>query len=77
VGSLREAGSLELEPRQAWTNVADITANGVDAVNFGPGHMAYAHRKDELVRIPALVHAYGVLHSFLTGRVREDVTTWT
>jgi succinyl-diaminopimelate desuccinylase len=35
VDSLREAGGLELEPKQAWTNVADFTANGVDAVNFG------------------------------------------
>jgi succinyl-diaminopimelate desuccinylase len=73
VGSLQEAGGLEIEPKQAWTNVADFTANGIDAVNFGPGHTAHAHCRDELVRIPALVHAYDVLRGFLAGRVREDV----
>jgi succinyl-diaminopimelate desuccinylase len=73
VRSLRAAGGLELQPKQAWTNVADFTASGIDAVNFGPGHTEYAHRADELVRIPALVHAYEVLRAFLTAPVREDV----
>jgi hypothetical protein len=72
VRALRDAGDLEVEPKQAWTNVADFTANGIDAVNFGPGHTAYAHRSDELVEIAALVDAYEVLHAFLAGTVRED-----
>jgi succinyl-diaminopimelate desuccinylase len=74
VRSLRVAGDLEIEPKQAWTNVADFTASGIDAVNFGPGHTEYAHRADELVRIPALVHAYEVLRAYLTGPIREDVS---
>jgi succinyl-diaminopimelate desuccinylase len=73
VRALREAGDLEIEPKQAWTNVADFTASGIDAINFGPGHTDYAHRADELVHVSALVHAYDVLWAFLTGRVREDV----
>ncbi len=73
VRMLREAGDLDIEPKQAWTNVADFTASGIDAINFGPGHTEYAHRADELVRVPALVHAYETLWAFLTGRVREDV----
>jgi len=71
VESLRAAGSLGVEPKQAWTNVADFTAVGIDAVNYGPGHTEYAHRSDELVRIDALVEAYEVLAAFLHGRVRE------
>ena len=70
--ALRAAGDLELEPKQAWTNVADFTARGIDAVNFGPGHTAYAHRPDELVEIAALNRAYEVLHRFLAGPMRED-----
>ena len=72
VRELRDAGGLEIEPKQAWTNVADFTANGIDAVNFGPGHTAYAHRRDELVEVAALVHAYETLHRFLGGPMRED-----
>jgi succinyl-diaminopimelate desuccinylase len=72
VESLRAAGRLDVEPKQAWTNVADFTANGLDAVNYGPGHTEYAHRSDELVRVASLVEAYDVLAAFVGGRVRED-----
>ena len=72
VEALRRAGDLELEPKQAWTNVADFTSRGIDAVNFGPGHPAYAHRRDELVRVAALVHAYETLHRFLSRPMGED-----
>jgi succinyl-diaminopimelate desuccinylase len=68
VRALRDAGDgLPLEPKQAWTNVADFSAAGVDAVNFGPGATSYAHRRDELVEIDALVSAYETLHRFLAG----------
>ena len=72
VRGLRAAGDLAIEPKQAWTNVADFTANGIDAVNFGPGHTAYAHRQDELVEIDALVHAYETLERFLDIAIGED-----
>ncbi|HSI97528.1 MAG TPA: succinyl-diaminopimelate desuccinylase [Gaiellaceae bacterium] len=72
VQALRTSADLALEPKQAWTNVADFTARGIDAVNFGPGHTALAHRRDERVEISALVHAYETLWGFLTGAMRED-----
>ena len=72
VRALSAAGNLAIEPKQAWTNVADFTANGIDAVNFGPGHTAQAHRRDELVEIGALVHAYATLERFLGGPIGED-----
>jgi succinyl-diaminopimelate desuccinylase len=74
VRALRAAGDLAIEPKQAWTNVADFTANGIDAVNFGPGHTAYAHRQDEHVEIDALVHAYETLERFLGAAIGEDAT---
>ena len=65
VRALVAAGATGIEPKQAWTNVADFTTRGIDAINFGPGEPAYAHRVDELVRIPALVHAYETLARFV------------
>lgn len=67
VQRLLAAGARGLEPKQAWTNVADFTAQGIDAVNFGPGHTRYAHTRDELVEIESLVHAYESLRKLLGG----------
>ena len=69
VRRLRAAGDLAAEPKQAWTPVAEFAEAGVDAVNFGPGATAYAHRRDEQVEIAALVRSYEVLHSFLSDTV--------
>ena len=65
VRALRDAGELELEPKQAWTNVADFTMRGIDAINFGPGATRYAHRRDELVEIASLASAFETLLRFL------------
>jgi succinyl-diaminopimelate desuccinylase len=67
VRALRDAGELALEPKQAWTNVADFTSRGIDAVNFGPGDPMFAHRADERVEIAALVRCYETLRRFVAG----------
>jgi succinyl-diaminopimelate desuccinylase len=72
VEALLAAGARALESKQAWTNVADFTAQGLDAVNFGPGDPAFAHRRDEQVQISALVHAYETLRRFLTTPIEDD-----
>jgi succinyl-diaminopimelate desuccinylase len=72
VAALLEAGARGVAPKQAWTNVADFTAAGIDAVNFGPGSTAQAHRRDEHVEIDRLVHAYETLDRFLRGAIGED-----
>jgi succinyl-diaminopimelate desuccinylase len=64
---LRDAGALALEPKQAWTPVAEFSAQGLDAVNFGPGATRYAHRRDERVEIAALERCYETLRAFLSG----------
>ena len=72
VRALQRAGGLDIGPKQAWTNVADFTTRGLDAVNFGPGHTALVHHADEHVAVDALVTAYDVLHRFLTRTIGED-----
>lgn len=67
VRRLRDLGGLAVEPKQAWTPVAEFAAEGLDAVNFGPGATRYAHRRDERVEIAALERCYGALQRFVTG----------
>jgi succinyl-diaminopimelate desuccinylase len=62
--ALIAAGDLRVAPKQAWTPVAEFGAAGLDAVNFGPGDPAQAHRRDESVEIAALERSYRVLESF-------------
>jgi succinyl-diaminopimelate desuccinylase len=69
VDELRRAGSFELEPKQAWTNVADFAARGLDALNLGPGGTRYAHAVDERVEIAELERTFDALRRFLLGSV--------
>jgi succinyl-diaminopimelate desuccinylase len=67
VERLRQAGPFEVEPKQAWTNVADFAARGLDAVNLGPGATRYAHAADERVEIAELERTFAALQRFLLG----------
>ena len=67
VRRLREAGDLAVEPKQAWTPVAEFAAQGLDAVNLGPGATRYAHRADERVEIAELERTFDVLRRFVSG----------
>jgi succinyl-diaminopimelate desuccinylase len=64
---LRAAGDLALEPKQAWTPVAEFAGQGLDAVNLGPGATRYAHRRDERVEIAELERTFEALTRFATG----------
>jgi succinyl-diaminopimelate desuccinylase len=65
VEALVRAGDLELRGKQAWTNVADFTSRGVDAVNLGPGMTSSVHSADERIEVASLVRTYGALRRFL------------
>ena len=66
---LRETGGFRIEPKQAWTPVAQFTEEGMEAVNLGPGATEYAHKRDERVSILELVRTSEALQRFITGRV--------
>jgi succinyl-diaminopimelate desuccinylase len=57
----------EIAPKQAWTPVAQFAEQGIDAINYGPGATAYAHRQDEQIPVANLHAVYDTLASFLTG----------
>jgi succinyl-diaminopimelate desuccinylase len=66
---LRDAGAFAIEPKQAWTPVAEFAAQGLDAVNLGPGATRFAHARDEQVAVAELVRTYEALTRFLGGSV--------
>jgi succinyl-diaminopimelate desuccinylase len=69
VDLLRAAGDFDVQPKQAWTNVADFAARGLDAVNLGPGATRYAHAADERVAVSELERTFAALQAFLAGTV--------
>jgi succinyl-diaminopimelate desuccinylase len=55
----------EIAPKQAWTPVAQFADAGIDAINYGPGATAYAHKRDEQIPVANLVRCYETLRAFL------------
>ena len=64
---LVEFSGKPAEPKQAWTDVAQVTAAGLDAVNFGPADYRQAHKVGEHAHIPAMVHCYDIVMRLLRG----------
>ena len=64
VDALIAAGDLAIEPKQAWTPVAEFGLAGLPAVNFGPGDPPQAHTREESIAVAALVRGYRVLERF-------------
>jgi succinyl-diaminopimelate desuccinylase len=58
-----------VQPKQAWTPVAQFAEAGIAAINYGPGQTAFAHKRDEQVSVANLERCYETLAAFLRGSV--------
>jgi succinyl-diaminopimelate desuccinylase len=63
---LARVSKSEIASKQGWTDVAQLSAQGIPAINFGPGESALAHKPGESVRLSDLDWAYESLREVLS-----------
>lgn len=61
-----QAAGGEVNPKFGWTDVAQFTALGTPAVNYGPGDPLLAHKQDEHVPIEQLTRLEATLRHWLS-----------
>jgi succinyl-diaminopimelate desuccinylase len=64
--TLMKASGAPVTVKQGWTDVAQLAARGIPAVNFGPGETDLAHKPGESVRIDDLTWAFESLRAVLS-----------
>ncbi len=65
VSSIQEQFALSLQPKQAWTDIARLGLEGIDALNLGPGDPKEAHQKNEKISVAALKQGLKVYQRLL------------
>lgn len=62
-----ERFGLEIAGKQGWTDVAQFSAAGVPAFNYGPGIPEQAHQQGEYCPLGSLEPAFRTLAGFMEG----------
>ncbi|TQK52085.1 succinyldiaminopimelate desuccinylase [Streptomyces sp. SLBN-118] len=62
-----EAVGGSAQPKFGWTDVSRFSAQGVPAVNYGPGDPLFAHKRDEHVAVEKITHCEVRLRDWLTA----------
>lgn len=60
-----ESTGAVVTPKQAWTDIARFSEEGIPAVNFGPGDPLLAHSPDEVVNTNQIVESYESIVKYL------------
>ncbi|MGH8934523.1 MAG: succinyl-diaminopimelate desuccinylase [Egibacteraceae bacterium] len=63
-----------VEAKQAWTDVARLSAAGIPALNYGPGLTAQAHQAGEYIPVENLYRARAAITRFLEGGSKVRAT---
>ena len=64
---LHKTFDSDIEPKQAWTDIARLALYKIPAANFGPGQAAQAHQKGESIEKKGLEECYQIFHKFIYG----------
>lgn len=67
VAGFIEQVAAKVTPKQAWTDVARLSAAGIPALNYGPGVVAQAHQSGEYIPVSNMRAAFDALQRFLRG----------
>ncbi|MDX2470954.1 MAG: succinyl-diaminopimelate desuccinylase [SAR324 cluster bacterium] len=68
---LQKEFELDIEPKQAWTDIARLSLYNIPAANFGPGQAAQAHKKGEFIEKKSLSESYQIFQKFIYGKEFE------